>query len=131
MFQNKHGWGLNEMLFLSAILLFFVLFVAVMINNLYKGLEKKQTTLPPTTNDTNYSYKDIEENLKSAAKKYTKIEKEDYNIVTSDTLIEKGYLNIKKMTSKNDICEGYVVLNEELETFIICSNYQTEGYEYE
>lgn len=131
MFQNKHGWGLNEMLFLSAILLFFVFFVAIMINSLYKGLEKKDTTQLPTTNDIEYSYEDIENNLKSAAKKYLKIEKEEYSIVTSDTLIEKGYINIKKMTSKNDICEGYVVLNKEFDTFILCANYQTEGYEYE
>lgn len=131
MLKNNNGWGLKEMLILSAILLFFLLLVSILINNLYKGLEKNEwKNNPPSTNTKTYTYKEVEENLKDAALKYYKNHKEEsLNIILSDFLMEQDYLTISKMTSKNDICEGYVLIEEEkLTSYISCSNYKTEGY---
>ena len=117
---NNHGWGLKEMLFFSAILLFFVLFVSVLINSLYSQLD---------LSNNGSTYKDIENNLKIAARRYIKNHADDDSeILTSDELIENKYLTSSKLKTSNDTCEGYVMITDDYEVFIHCNNYETEGY---
>ncbi len=119
MIRNNHGWGLKEMLFLSAILLFFVFLIAVLINQLY------ETTDSLINNPT--SYQQVENNLKIAAKEYYEEYHEDY--ILSDDLIFEKYLTLKNMTVKDDICEGYVTYQERhFNAYITCDKYETEGY---
>lgn len=126
MIRNNHGWGLKEMLFLTALLLFFLLVIAVLVNNLYSGLEKNNQT---TTPKNNYTYKQVEENLKEASQKYIKKIKEEKELVSSEELLKENIIELEKLTSGNDICEGYVKIENKVYTpYISCVHYKTEGY---
>jgi len=125
MIKNNHGWGLREMLFLSSILFIAVLVVAFLVNKLYDGLVGT-----PTTSDTARSYQAIEENLKSAAKRYYRQYKNEVGeIILSNELLDVNYLTESKLTYKEDLCEGYVmIVDNNFIPFITCDNYETEGY---
>ncbi len=128
---NNHGWGLKEMLFFSAILLFFVLLVSVLINSLYSQLDLSNNGSSTSSSSTSsgYTYKDIENNLKFAAQRYIKNHADDDSeILTSDELLESKYIMSSKLKTSNDTCEGYVMITDDYETFIHCNNYETEGY---
>lgn len=125
MFLNNHGWSLKEMLFLSSIILLAMLVVVVLVNNLYSNL----TTTTNQSGDTSkkYTYKDVEKNVQEAAKGYYK--KTENSLITTEELIENKYLDTKKLTVENEICEGYVLVEENnFAAFITCPNYETEGY---
>ena len=124
MILNKNGWGLREMLFICAILLFCVILVAVMINYLYEGITSNGTST--TTN----SYTQDEKNLKIAAERYyRKLDDENVNLIVSEDLFAEEYLTEEKMTVDNDVCTGYVLIEENTFTpYITCDNYETEGY---
>lgn len=124
MLLNNQGWSLKEMLFLTSILLVAMLVVVFLINGLYNNLESSNKS---NHESKTYTYQEIENNLKDAAKKYYK--KESINLITSEDLLEMKYIDLKKLTSSNDICEGYVLVEEkEFFPFITCSKYETEGY---
>ena len=129
---NNHGWGLKEMLFFSAILLFFVLLVSVLINSLYSQLDLSNngsSSTPSSSTNNGYTYKDIETNLKIAARRYIKNHADDDSeILTSDELIENKYLTSRQLKTGNKTTEGYVKITDEYEAFIHCNNYETEGY---
>ncbi len=121
---NKNGWGLREMIFICAILIFLVVLVAVMINYLYEGVSANNPS-----NKTN-SYTQIENNLKIAAERYYRhLDEENINLIISEDLLMEGYLTEAKMTADNDICTGYVLVNKNTFTpYILCAYYETEGY---
>ena len=121
---NKNGWGLREMIFICAILLFCVILVAVMINYLYEGV----TSSGKTT--TAGSYTQVEKNLKIAAERYYRhLNDESINLIVSEDLFVEEYLTEAKMTVDDDFCTGYVLIEENVFTpYITCSNYETEGY---
>lgn len=117
MFRNNHGWGLKEMLFLSAILLFFVLLIAVLVGQLYGNVG----------NETPSAYQKVEQNLVKAARRYYKDNESNY--VTSDELVLEDYLSLKDLTVDDDICEGYVMIDgNTYDAYITCEHYETEGY---
>ncbi len=123
MLWNNHGWGLREMLFLCAILLFFVLIVAVLVSQLYGNLERNTRD-----NEKNSSYAHVETLLKNAARKYVKKTNDTSSIILSDDLISE-YISLEDLTVNNDICEGYVVYENNTYTpYISCAHYETEGY---
>ena len=124
MILNKNGWGLREMIFICAILLFCVILVAVMINYLYEGVNSSGTA---TTAD---SYTQAEKNLKIAAERYYRhLNDENINLIVSEDLFVEGYLTEAKMTVDDDFCTGYVLIEENTFTpYITCSRYETEGY---
>lgn len=123
--MNNQGWGLREMIILSAIILFFVILESILISNLYSKLEMPETNKPSSS----LTYTQIEENLKQASKQYYKKYKTDIgNIILSEDLIKSGYLKKNKLSTSNDTCEGYVIIDEDFMPFITCANYETEGY---
>ena len=126
MINNNHGWGLKEMLFFSAIIFFFMILAVVLINNMYQGLTGESPTSKASTR--NYSYTDIEKNLKNAAKKYVTKTKDTSDLIISDELIAEKYLSEKEMQTENDECSGYVLVDENYEPFITCNDYETQGY---
>ena len=126
MINNNHGWGLKEMLFFSAIIFFFMILAVVLINNMYQGLTSE---LPSSkTAEKKYTYKDIEMNLKSAAKKYVIKTKDTSNLIISDELISENYLTQKQMQTDDDECSGYVLVEENYQPYITCNHYETQGY---
>ncbi len=127
MIQNNRGWSLKEMLFIMAILLFFVLLIAALINNLYSGL----TPQTPTKNETSkLTYTEVEKNLVDASKRYYNNHSHEVkSLITSDTLINEKMINTSNMTVNGDVCEGYVIINDKTFTpYIKCTNYETKGY---
>ncbi len=120
---GNRGWSLKEMLFFSSILLFSVFLVAMLINNLYSGLFPEK--LPEVT-----SYSKIEMNLKNASQKYYNLHKSEVgDLITSEILLSENFLTNIDLTNGQDVCEGYVILNQGIfSPYIKCSNYQTEGY---
>lgn len=115
------------MLFIMAILLFFVLLIAALINNLYSGL----TPQTPTKNETSkLTYTEVEKNLVDASKRYYNNHSHEVkNLITSDTLINEKMINTSNMTVNGDVCEGYVIINDKTFTpYIKCTNYETKGY---
>ena len=56
---TNHGWGLREMIFLSAVIFFFVIIAAVMVNNLYSDLNLSQNNDSSSTSSNGYTYQDM------------------------------------------------------------------------
>ena len=126
MINNNHGWGMREMLIFSAIIFFFVILAVVLINNLYQGLTSE---LPSAQkNEKKYGYRDVEVNLRDAAKKYVLKTKDTSDLIISDELIRNNYLTNKQMRVEDDECSGYVLVDENYAAFISCDNYETKGY---
>ena len=126
MIRNNHGWGLKEMLFFSAIILFFVILAVVLINNMYEGLTSDAPS--ETTKVKEKSYQDIEQILRNAAKKYIIKTKDTSNLIISDELLSDQYITIEDLSIKGDTCSGYVIKDENYATYITCDNYETQGY---
>lgn len=132
MLLNNKGWSLKEMLLLSCIILIAVFVAAVMVNNLYKGLDLTINNNSSSSNNqsSENKYKTIEKNLMNAAKNYAReneLDEEDF--IYSDTLIEEGYLTLSKMTNDDDICDGYVEKRKTTyKSYISCASYETDGY---
>ncbi len=127
MIKNKNGWGLREMLFICAIIFFCVILASVMINRLYQSISPN---LPGSENSSSNSYEQVEKNLASAARiYYNRHKEEDVSLIISEDLLSEGYLNEAKLTVKDDLCSGYVIVaNNTFTPYIACANYETEGY---
>lgn len=126
---TNHGWGLREMIFLSAVIFFFVIVAAVMVNNLYSELDLSQDTGSSSTSSNGYTYSEIEQNLSSAARRYYRTHSDDAStIVISEDLVELGYLRSSQLQTQDDVCEGYAVIGDDFKAYITCSYYETEGY---
>lgn len=126
---TNHGWGLREMIFLSAVIFFFVIVAAVMVNNLYSELDLSQDTGSSSTSSNGYTYSEIEQNLSSAARRYYRTHSDDAStIVISEDLVELGYLRSSQLQTPDDVCEGYAVIADDFKAYITCSYYETEGY---
>ena len=127
MIKNKNGWGLREMLFICAIIFFCVILAAVMINRLYQSISPN---ILDSEKNTSTSYEQVEKNLASAARIYYNRQKEeDISLIISEDLISEGYLKESKLTVKDDVCSGYVIVADNTFTpYISCENYETEGY---
>lgn len=83
-------------------------------------------------------YKEAEETIESASKKYVEIngwypEKGDKTKVIFSELIEKNLIKEVIIEEKNDKCDGYVLISNngviEYKAYMKCQNYQTHGYE--
>ena len=126
--MNNHGWGLQEMIILCCILVGFLLLIVVFVNQLYTGLEKAEVE---NNENYGYSYKDIESNLKNAAKNYYRKNK-SLVIITSEELLLEEYITSSKLTPlhSSEPCIGYVnvIDNNNFESYISCEDYETEGY---
>lgn len=126
--MNKRGWGLSEMIVLCCILVGFLLLVVVLVNKLYSDVEEMTTT---NSERYGYSYKEIENNLKEAAKNYYKKNK-DSVMIMSDDLLLTDYLTSSKLTplNKTEPCIGYVTVENKntFKAYISCEEYETDGY---
>ena len=129
---NNRGWGLREMLILSAILIFFFCLAIYFIYVLSSSL----STSSSINNEApvNYTlYKNYEEKLYNAGEKFL-LNNKSYqdSIINLSTLINAGYISgIKDLDTKNE-CNGYIKVynldEREIQAFIKCDNYITEGY---
>ncbi len=122
---NKKGWGLREMLVLSAVLIIFLMVAIYYIYRLYGDLNRDL--------NNNYYY-DLEAKLEGQARVYI----DDY--LTQD--LDNNYLTITRGNLRNynlDVelkdkdgkaCSGYVKANkDEINGYIKCEDYETDGYE--
>lgn len=116
---NNHGWGLKEMLIISAILILFLLFVAYSIVALYHNLDNKAPV-----------YSGLENTLIKAAIKYNAVY-DSVNFITLQDLKEAEYIEI--FTDSNDEeCDGYVLMEDgDYIPYIKCKNYKTRGFSEE
>lgn len=129
---NKRGWGLREMLILSAILIFFFCLAIYFIYVLYSSLSNSLSTNNEML--VNYTlYKNYEEKLYNAGENFllNNISYQD-SVINLSTLISAGYISeIKDLDTKNE-CNGYIKVHDlderEIQAFIKCDNYITEGY---
>lgn len=114
---NKKGFGLQQMLILSAVLIIFLLFIAYYIFVLYSGLDESIAS----------QYALMETRIQKAAIEYAN-NYEHSNIVTLKELQEVEYLDFFT-DSNDDSCDGYVVIGDrEYKPYIKCQNYTTKGY---
>ena len=113
---NNKGFGLKELIIMSAALLFILILLAYFIYSLYNELTPKSS----------YEYMKNELKLKVAAQNYVKKNKPSGSkILTYKFLKDNGYVGD---LSKG--CSGYVLyINKEFNPYIICDGYITEGYD--
>lgn len=143
--KNNHGWGLAQMLILSAVILIFLCICIFFIFKLYSSLGKKPVIVDPvldhssTTYSTYTSYSDMEQKLEEAGKKYG--ENHYANGIGTDTVM----INIRTLESEGladkvldikdgNICEGYVTLKSNTlgfntKAYVSCSYYKSSGYQ--
>ena len=128
---TNHGWGLREMIFLSAVILFFVIVAAIMVSNLYSdlNLSSDNNSGSNSNSSSEYTYTEIEQHLSDAARRYYRTHSDDGSaIVISEDLVELNYLRSSQLETDNDTCEGYAVIADDFKAYITCSYYETEGY---
>ncbi len=126
---NKNGWGLQEMLILSGVLVLFLIVAIFFIYRLYADMGNEFN---------NDYYVSMEEDLERNALIYL----EDYynDTLTSDEVtiatevLEQYDLGVILSDSMGRDCSGYVVASKSMgktnvKGYISCSNYTTEGYE--
>lgn len=127
--NNKHGWGLVEMLVLSGIIVLFLGIVVMLVvsfqnsfksnNNFYKQLEDK---LVDKTQDYLDNY-------------YDDIITSDGVVIFSDEMQAYG-IDASLIDKNGDYCKGYAVVsksmgNLKINPYISCKEYETEGYKNE
>ena len=132
---NNHGWGFRAYMIASGILLIALILVAFLVTRLYSGLPSLETAMENTK-----TYSTIENDIKAFAHSYIV----DYHqeeittgvvTVSTNKLIEKGFLTDKKLTtSDGDKCKGYALIRKDndvlvVEPYIKCKNYTTVGYQ--
>lgn len=149
---NNHGWGMREMIIYTCILLFFLLIAAYFVNALYNSLDADLKKSKEKTYDNSptiverepekvidYSiYSNYEKQMDVAAKNYVinNYEALETNIATVDLqeLVDADYIEQLYDQISSEKCIGYsnVWDNElgeyEVDSYIRCSNYVTEGY---
>lgn len=98
------------------------------------------TTLGFMLKKAQNKYADVEKKLGSSASGYIEykflystIDKNGSIKITSEELINNGFLTEEELTKDNDKCEGYVVVTKknvyEYKNYIKCGEYKTAGYE--
>lgn len=128
---NNRGWGLREMLILSAVLIFFFCLAIYFIYLLYSSLELD-------LNNSDYvevkQYEALEETIEKSAKEYL----EDINqpldieiIIDAEDLINAGYMEDIIDPNSDNACDAYVKVNanSDIKAYIKCDEYITEGFE--
>lgn len=113
---NNKGFGLKQMLIISAILILFLLIVAYYIISLYNSFDKVAS-----------QYSNLESEIKAAAVKYNAIY-DAPSVIDLKSLKEAGFIEL--FTDSNDKdCDGYVKVDgKEFKPYIKCEYYKTRGY---
>lgn len=116
---NKKGWGLTQMLIMSAILLFLLLVVSYYIYIFYNGLDERGGT----------KYFALESKLKSAAVIYSKNINSSSGRVSLSTLKSLGYIDVFE-DEDGSACNGYVLYNDDsYDSYIRCNNFVSPNYD--
>lgn len=152
---NNHGWGTRDFVIYMCVLVLILLFVTISISSMYKGItnstdktntqqsvEKKQ---PEVENKKNVIidyqlYESMETKIYMATYDYMEAKKlnteNDILNITSDTLINEGYLKESDLYDQNgEKCSGYSNAYDDenghhmIKSFVSCGGlYTTEGY---
>ena len=93
------------------------------------------TTLGFMLKNIQEDYRVLEEKMLEGASeyahKYALLSESDEMVVTSDELIELGYLDSLEL--EDDVCVGYVVIHindtYQYDVYITCNEYTTRGYQ--
>ncbi len=157
---GNQGFGLKEMIIYTCLLILLLVFVSIEINSFYKNLSNSKSnvnsqdeifqnenieendendyniTNPDNTIDYNY-YEELETKLSRATQNY--LNDNPYSLeneiltISSETLINLGYINTLYAQDNNSTCNGYsnVYMQEDrtyvINPFITCYNYQTSS----
>lgn len=129
---NNEGWGLNNMLWLCAILII-ALFISISIFNSTFGKNGIVTYMTNNNTNTtsNFTYSEIEEEMVESAIKYLKDNQITFNndieyTITLNDLIKNDYM--KRVVINDKECSGYVVISKNKKAYLKCQNYITDGY---
>lgn len=128
---NNRGWGLREMLSLSAILIFFFCLAIYFIYLMYSSLELD-------LNSSEYvelkQYEALEGKLEESTKEYLEDLNFSYNseiIIYANDLASAEYIDKIKDPNTNELCDAYVKVDgiSNIKAYMKCDKYTTEGYE--
>lgn len=129
---NNHGWGLREMLLLSAILIFFFGVSIYFIYVLYSSLEP---TINNSSDDNNYEvYRTYEQVVSDAGKDYLDSVTSNFEerVINLSTLVDAELMTKIYDPETEKECNGYIkvidVQDKNVVAYIKCDNYITEGY---
>lgn len=115
---NKHGWGLKQMLIMTAILFLFLLIMVHYIIVLYANIRE----------NNNAVYVSLENKIAYAARDYINDDHPKSSVIKLSTLKRLEYIDTFKDADDNN-CRGYVLYeNGEYLPFISCNNYKTPDY---
>lgn len=124
---NKNGWGLQEMLILSGILIIFLVIAIYFIYTMYSEIDFMG----------NDYYVNMEKDLESNTREY--LDKYYDGVLTSDDVIiaeevlEQKGLGVNLVDKVGNMCSGYAVANKSkgnisVKGYIDCGKYKTDGY---
>lgn len=128
---NNRGWGLREMLVLSAILIFFfcvaIYFIYLFYSSFSNSFNNEEKEIDMTI------YETYEQILYDAGENYLEnIDDFKDSIINMSTLINEGYMKEIYDPETENECNGYIkvldVENKEMDEYIKCDNYETVGY---
>jgi len=127
---NNHGWGLKEMMILTAILVFFFGLALYFIYTLYNSLSNEFNS-----NSSNKEfYSSLEVGIEEATLLYLRSNYVNDNTkIDISLLTEDEYISEIVDSETGNVCDGYVLVydfSEKLvDAYISCDNYETLGYE--
>lgn len=146
--MNNKGFGLNEMIIYSTIILVFLLIATFYVISLYSEINSdgiKKSELPTNENvvtETNSSKDSVKEELPNYLSYEQELESASFNYLEDNEMVVNNemrleydnLLNSGYVSKMNDNCSGYVIVypqdnNFSVKSYIKCDNYMTEGYE--
>ena len=116
---NNRGWGLTQMIIMSAILFFLLFVVSYYIYVFYNKLDERDGS----------QYFALESKLKSAAVLYSKNISSPSGRVSLYTLKSLGYIDTFN-DEDGRVCNGYVIYNDDrFDSYIRCNNFVSSNYD--
>ena len=149
--MNNRGFGLRDEIVVGIIMFILLLFVTVQIKNMYSDLNSSTSNgnvvetpqeEPPKENDNIdvYYYYDLEDKVKTASYLYLNDRDIDLNnkvfVITSDMLIENGYLT-ELVDEDNNKCTSNSLVSKDkydftiIDVFVKCNKYTTDEHKGE
>lgn len=124
--RKKNGWSINEMLILISVILVFLLIATFFVIQM---MQQFKTSFKDMHESNQNAYLLIEEKLVNAV--VNNVDISTNNIYKSDVLIKENYLDKSDLiTEDEDICTGYVVVNNSVvRAYIKCKNYVSIDYQ--
>lgn len=140
--MNENGWGFKDFVLIFGIIFLTIIITIVIYQASFKKTNVTDPIDPNAEQMEKYTYDDLENFLKLAAKRYQNNNYQgtfessetwvlSYNLLKKNKFLKKPLMDVYEPKKE---CNGYVIFNKNgtnmsYEPYIKCENYETYGYD--